>query len=228
MKEKIANEIKDTLLFGMVYPDEIKRFDDSKFCTKENLFKNRLSQIKFLKKKKKGKELILGLQTFYSNENGKDIPNEEARDKSKKELDIKILKIPPSDYICNFFVSADEDHITQIKLVTKKGTILKVGNDEGKEKMVNYINDNKDYMILYFFGGYRKCLEAIGAGYIPFKSYLGATSGYFELKKKVKNKAFRDAIQAKIKKLSKSDRILFRVCTLPKSCFYSIIRYCLL
>ena len=228
MKEKIANEIKQTFLFGMVIPDEIKRFDDTKFCTKENLFENRLSQIKFFIGEKNGKEIILGLQTFYSNKNGKDIPNEEARDKSEKELDIKILKIPPNDYICNFFVSAGDDHITQIKLVTNKGTILKVGNDKEKEIFVNYINDNKDNMILYFFGGYRKCLEAIGAGYIPLKSYLGATSGYFELKKKVKNKAFRDAIQAKIKKLSESDRILFRVCTLPESCFYSIIRYCLL
>ena len=228
MKEKIANEIKQTLLFGMVIPDEIKRFDDTKFCTKENLFENRLSQIKFFIGEKNGKEIILGLQTFYSNVNGKDIPNEEARDKSEKELDIKVLKIPPNDYICNFFVSTGDDRITQIKLVTKKGTTFTVGSDEGEEKIVDFINDNKDYMILFFFGGYRKCLEAIAAGYIPLKSYLGTTLGYFELKRKVKDQSFREAIEAKINQLKDSDRVLFRVCTLPDSCFNSIIRYCLL
>ena len=87
MKEKIAEEIKCTAFFGTVYPDEIKRFDDTSFCTKDNLFQNRLSQIRFFVGEKNGKELILGLQTFYSNVNGKDIPNEEARDKSEKELE---------------------------------------------------------------------------------------------------------------------------------------------
>ena len=179
MKEKIAEEIKNTAFFGTVYRDEIKRFDDSRFCSKENLFQNRLSQIKFFVGEKNGKELILGLQTFYSNVNGKDIPNEEARDKTEKELDIKTLKIPPNDYICNFFLSTGDDRITSVKLVTKKGTEFKVGSDEGEEKVVDFINDNKDYMILYFFGGYRKCLEALAAGYIPLKSYLGTTLGYF-------------------------------------------------
>ena len=225
MKEKIAEEIKCTAFFGTVYPDEIKRFDDTSFCTKDNLFQNRLSQIKFFVGEK---NKILGLQTFYSNVNGKDIPNEEARDKSEKELDIKVLKIPPNDYICNFFVSTGDDRITQIKLVTKKGTTFTVGSEEGEEKIVDYINDNKDYMILFFFGGYRKCLEAIAAGYIPLKSYLGTTLGYFELKRKVKDQSFREAIEAKINQLKDSDRVLFRVCTLPDSCFNSIIRYCLL
>ena len=228
MKEKIAEEIKNTAFFGTVYPDEIKRFDDSRFCSKENLFQNRLSQIKFFVGEKNGKELILGLQTFYSNVNGKDIPNEEARDKTEKELDIKTLKIPPNDYICNFFLSTGDDRITSVKLVTKKGTEFKVGSDEGEEKVVDFINDNKDYMILYFFGGYRKCLEALAAGYIPLKSYLGTTLGYFELKKKVKNQAFKEAIEAKMNQLSESDKILFKVCLLPDSCFNSIIRYCLL
>ena len=83
-------------------------------------------------------------------------------------------------------------------------------------------------MILYFFGGYRKVLETFAAGYIPLKSYLGTTMGYFELKRKLKDQAFRDAIQARIDQLSESDKILFRVCTLPDSCFNSIIRFCLL
>lgn len=232
MKSKIAEiaeEIRDTPFFGVVYPEEIKRFDDKKYCNKENLFQNRLSQIKFFVGEKNGKETILGLQTYYTNVNGKEIANEEARDKTEKEIDIKILKIPSNDYIRNFFLWVGDDRITKIKLVTKKGTVLQVGSDEGEEKIIDDLNGNdKDFIILYFFGGYRKCLEAIAAGFIPLKTYLGTTRGYFELKRKIKDPKFMKALQEKINNLSESDRILLRVCQLPDSCYNSIIRFCLL
>ena len=162
------------------------------------------------------------------NVNGKETANEEARDKSEKELDIKILEIPPNDYICNFDLRRGDDRITQLKFTTKKGKEFIVGSDEGEEMKVDFINDNKDYMILYLFGGYRKCLECIAAGYIPLKSYLGGTMGYFELKRKVKDEKFKNAIQAKLNELSESDKILFRVCCLPDACFNSIIKFCLM
>ena len=90
------------------------------------------------------------------------------------------------------------------------------------------MNDNKDYMILVFFGGYRKCLESIAAGYFSIRSYLGDTTGYFELKRKVKDKSFKDAIEAKLNQLNESDQVLFKVCNLHNELFYSIIKYCLL
>ena len=227
MKDKIFDAIKNTAFFGTVFPD-IKRFDDSKFCSKENLFQFRLSQIKFFVGEKNGKNLILGLQTTYTSLDGKITVNEEARDKTEKEVDIKILDIPQNDYICNFFLKSGDDHITQVRLVTKKGKEFIVGCDEGEEKIVDFIDDNKDHIILYFFGGYRKCLESLAAGYIPIKTYLGNTRGYFELKRKMKEQSFKDAISAKLKSLSESDQVLFRVCNLPDSCFNSVIKYCLL
>ena len=57
MKDKIFDAIKSTAFFGTVFP-EIKRFDDSKFCNKDNLFQFRLSQIRFFVGEKNGKELI--------------------------------------------------------------------------------------------------------------------------------------------------------------------------
>ena len=227
MKDKIFDAIKSTAFFGTVFP-EIKRFDDSKFCNKDNLFQFRLSQIRFFVGEKNGKELILGVQTSYTSLDGKVTVNEEARDKTEKELDIKILDIPPNDYICNFFLRAGDDRITQVRLVTKKGKEFIAGSDEGEEKIVDFINDNKDHIILYFFGGYRKCLESLAAGYIPIKTYLGNTRGYFELKRKMKEQSFKDALNAKLKSLSESDQVLFRVCNLPDSCFNSVIKYCLL
>ena len=227
MKEKIFDAIKCTAFFGTVYPEEIKRFDDKEFYNKDNLFQYRLSKIKFFLGEKNGKEVILGLQTIYTNSNGKETVNEEARDKAEKEIDVKVFEIPANDYICNFFLKTGDDRITQIKLVTKKEKEFVVGSDEGEDKIVDFINDNKDHIILYFFGGYRKCLEAIAAGYIPMRSYLGNTRGYFELKKKLKDKNFKEATETKLNSLSESDKVLFKVCNLPDSCFNSIIRYCL-
>ena len=226
MKEKIFKDIKCTDYYGILYPEQTKRFNDSKYFTKENLFKYRLSKIKFFLGEKNGKESILGLQTFYTNANGKEIANNEERDKEEKELDIKIFEIPANDYICNFFLKTGDDCITQIKLQTKKGKTFIVGINEGEDKLIDF-KDDKDNVILYFFGGYRKCLEVLAVGYIPIKSYLGYTRGYFELKIKLKDKKFKNAVEAKLNSLNESDKVLYRVCNLPNTCFNSIIKYCL-
>ena len=227
MKKKILEEKKDTAFFGTVYPDEIKRFDDSHYFNEENLFHYRLSKIRAFIGEKGGKEIILGLQTFYTDLNGKEIANPEARDKSEKELDIKVLEIPPNDYIAHFYLRCGDDRITQIKLITRKGKEFVVGSEEGEERFVQFINEQNDYIILYFFGGYRKCLEAIACGFIPLKAYLGNTAGYFQLKKKMKEESFRKGIEAKLKDLKESDVVLYKVCQLPDPCFNSIIRFCL-
>ena len=66
-----------------------KMKDTEDYYSKENLFQYRLSKIKFFIGEKNGKEIILGLQTFYVNINGKEQANEEARDKTEKETDVK-------------------------------------------------------------------------------------------------------------------------------------------
>ena len=227
MKVKIFNEIEETAFFGTVFNEETKFFKDSNYFSLENLFKYKLSKIKFFLGEKNGKELILGLQTFYTTSNGKEIANEEYRDKNEKELNIKTLKIHPGDYICNFELRRGDDRITQIKFTTKKGIEFVVGSDEGEEMKVDFINDNKDFVILYLHGGYRKCLECISAGYIPVKSYIVDTLGYFELKMRVKDEKFKNNIQAKINEFTESDKVLFRVCSLENKLFNSIIKYCL-
>ena len=207
-KQRIYDSIKNTAFFGNIMP-EIKRFDDSKYFNIDNLFNYRLSKIKFFLGEKNGKENILGLQTFYKTYNGKEIANEEYRDKTEKEINIKTFEISNNDYICNFHLRTDYDHITQIRLITKRGKELIVGNDEGEEKMVDFINDNKDHILLFFCGGYIKCLDAICAGDIRLKVLLFYPRYYFELKIKLKNKDFKDAVLSKFNKLSESDKVLY-------------------
>ena len=226
--DEIADKIRCTAFFGTIFPNaDQKRFDDTNYFNRENIFHYRLSKIRFFIGEKEGKPLILGLQTFFKDFYGKEYVSEESRDDTEKELDIKDFEIPSNDFICNFHLRAGYERITQIKLKTIKGKELTVGSDEGEEKVLDYINENNEYMILFFFGAYRKSLEAIAAGYIPIKTYLRPTIGFFELRKKYKNKFFKQKIEEKLDKLDEKDRVLFKACGLPENCFNCVIKYCL-
>ena len=227
--DEISNKIRCTAFFGIIYPNaEQKRFDDTNYFNRENIFHYRLSKIRFFLGEKDNRPIILGLQTYFKDFYGKEFISEEARDDSEKELDIKDLDIPSNDYICNFHLRVGSERITQIRLKTIKGKEFIVGSDEGDEKVVDFINDTTEYMILFFFGAYRKCLEAIAAGYIPIRIYLAPTIGFFELRKKYKNKFFKQKIEETLlDKLSEKDKVLFRVCGLPENCFNCVIKYCL-
>jgi hypothetical protein len=226
--DEISDKIRCTAFFGTIFPNaEQKRFDDTNYFNRENIFHYRLSKIRFFLGEKDNRPIILGLQTFFKDFYGKEFISEEARDDSEKELDIKDLDIPSNDYICNFHLRVGSERITQIRLKTIKGKEFVVGSDEGDEKILDYINDTNEYMILFFFGAYRKCLEAIAAGYIPIRIYLAPTIGFFELRKKYKNKFFKQKIEEKLDKLSDKDKVLFRVCGLPENCFNCVIKYCL-
>ena len=226
--DEIADKIKLTAFFGTIFPNaEQKRFDDTNYFNRENIFHYRLSKIRFFLGEKDNKPVIQGLQTYFKDFYGKEFVSEEARDATEKELDIKDLDIPSNDFICNFHLRIGNERVTQIKLKTIKGKEFVVGSDEGEEKIVDHINDNKDHMILFFFGAYRKCLEAIAAGYIKIKIYLAPTIGFFELRKKYKNKFFKQKIEETLDKLNDKDKVLFKVCGLPENCFNSVIKYCL-
>ena len=228
MKESLLENIRYTAFLGIIYP-EAKRFDYLDFFHKgENSLNYRLCKIKFFLGEKNGKEIILGLQSFYQNRINSEVKAyEEIRDKKVEVLDTRVLEIPPNDYICNYFLKAEHDvGVTQIKLVTKQKRIILVGNEEGEEKIIDYLNDNNNHIVLGFLGCYRKSLEAFGASYIRVEDYYQLTIGYFELKRKIRDKKFKkNIIEFKYNDLSEKDKVLFKVCCLKDDLFHSIIKY---
>ena len=211
-------------LIIILHYEKTKRFYDDKFSTKENLYKYRISKIKvFLGEK----DAILGLQTFFKDIKGEEVAGEEGRDKSIQEIDVKILEIPPNDFLCNMHIFVGEDYITKLKFVTKKGRELEVGEEGGEDRIVSVINQDKDKIILSLFGGYDKRLELISCKYVAILEYLGPTMGYFELKKKLKHEDFKKKTTENLGKLSESDKVLFKTCCLPDNVFNEIIKYCL-
>ena len=226
-KKKIAKQIKKTIFYGTIIPMETKRFDDSELFGPDNMFENKLSKVNiFLGKSKDDKEIIMGIQTFYLNISGEVIERMQAIEDPQKILEIKSLEIPSNDYITNFFLGVKNDRIVQIELITERGRKLVVGSEEG-ERRKEPLNDTHDNMVLYFYGAYRKRLEALSVGYIPIVPYYKYLSmGYFMLNKKLKDPKFKEQVLANFEKLEKNDKILFRVCSLPDACFNSIVKYC--
>ena len=142
-------------------------------------------------------------------------------------LDTRILEIPPNDYICNYFLKRDFDGgVAQIKLVTKQKRIIIVGNEEGEETIIDFLNNNNRYVILWFRGTYRKSLESFGASYIKVEDYYQLIIGYFELKRKLRGKKFKNnIIEFKYNDLSERDKVIFKVCCLKDDLFHSIVKY---
>ena len=226
-KKKIVKQIKKTIFYGRIIPMETKRFDDSELFGPDNMFENKLSKVNiFLGKNKDNKEIILGIQTFYLNISGEVIERKQAKDEHQKIFEIKSLEIPSNDYITNFYLGVKDDIIIQIELITKRGRKLVVGNEEC-ERRKEPLNDSHDNMVIYFYGGYRKSLEALSVGYIPTLSYYKYLSmGYFMLNKKLKDPKYKDQVLANFEQLDEKDKILFKVCSLPDACFNSIVKYC--
>ena len=159
-------EINETEVYGCLNEDSTF-FDDYKFCEKENIFKYKLSKIKFFLGNKDGKEIIMGFQTFFTDKNGKEYSNIEEKDKNGKEIKVKSLEIPSNDFIYKFFIRTDNEKISQISLFTIKGKKVIVGDEKGSLK-INMINYDAN-IVLGFYGYYKKYLEAIGFLYIPNK-----------------------------------------------------------
>ena len=225
MKRRVYERIKQTGTYGILHLGETTFFDDDKYSNQENILKYRISTIKVFMGENNS---ILGVQAFYKDLQDKEYPGAEGRDKAIKELDIKKLDIPPNDFLCNLNIWVGDDDIRKLKFGTKKGKELVVGNEDGEERFISCVNDNKHHIILSISGGYRSTLELMRFKYIPINEYLGQITGYFELKIKLKNEEFKKKTEQIIDKLPDSDKVLFRVCCLSNDdCFYEIIKFCL-
>ena len=224
MKDKIIEEIKGIGVYGVLHYNETKRFYDEKYAEKENIYQYRMSKIKVYLNESGN---ILGLQAFYKNLNGEEEAGAEGRDNTIKEYDIQTLEIPANDFLCNIHIFVGTDYITKLKFVTKKGKELEVGTNDGEDRTCSILNENKDKIVLCLSGGYRDKLELISCKYIPIKKYLGPTSGFFELKKKLKNSDFKKTVESKLSELDNSSQVLFRACCLPDNVFNEIIKFCL-
>ena len=191
MKDYVFDKIRTLGFYGVMHYGEEHRFNDDIFNTKDNLYKYRISKIQIFLGEK---DLIYGLQTFFKNSKGEEIAGARGFDINiinLKKLIIKTLEIKPNDFLCKLNVWVGDDYITKLRFCTKKGKELIVGNDDGEDKIISVLNDNKDHIILSLFGAYRNYLDIISCKYMPLIDYLEPLQGYIELKKKLKYEDFK-------------------------------------
>ena len=222
----IIDKINYTPFYGTIF-QKSKNFDYKNYFNKENIFHYRLYKLIFYLGEKDNKTAIIGLQQIFKNNYGKEIESEKMVLNEDNIVDIKKFEISSNDYLCNCFIKTGDDRITQIKIRTIKGNELIIGSEEGENIIIDNLNDKNDNMILFFFGNYNNYLEAFGIYYIPIKNYLEPFLGFFELRKKYKNKIFKKNIEDKIENFKIEDKVLWKVCSLPENCFNCIIKFCI-
>ena len=222
MKERIIEKIKYIPPYGIISSKESKRFNNNNFIRKDSLYKYRLSKIIIYKGEN---NYILGIKSFYSNNKKEEIAGEEGYDNSINVLEKIIFEIPANDYLCNINVWIGDEYITKIKFGTNKGKEITVG-EQGEDKKISCLNNNKENIILVINGGYKEHLKFINLKYININDYFGNVNGYFELKMKLKDEKFKKLINSKLEMLKDEDKVLLSACLLSDSCFNIVMSFC--
>ena len=214
-------------------PDEnYKEFDDSQLF-EEKMHKSIL--LKTIKIYFIEKDRLLGLESFFVNyiTGEKKSSGYHGGELLSKDINVKEITMDYNEYIKFFDIELDKDFekIIYIHILTNRGKELKLG--EYEEKKTTVVRDNnKEYMIQFFYGGYDKTkIMNIGYVYLDIKDfYFYAIMPILKLKYKLKHdEEFRKKLEKNYKELLKDNlpmQYLYRACSLPDAIFAKILKYC--
>ena len=238
-------KFKTTSALGII-PLDKKKFNHCKLF-KEQLWKNEiLKKVKLwwgtpenkdnnneektlLKNKNINEEkTLLGIQCTYKNIlTGKETITDLCCGKLiSNDIIVEELSVKDEDYFKNFKLGFNLSNITYIEFITKKGHSIKFGNDIPKTIDLN----KEDNVIQSFFGFYNdSCITALGCKYINRKYFILITlmnilrlRHFFNTNKEEKNKWMDNN---NLKNLELITRAIAKICLLPNSQFFGIIKY---
>ena len=160
---------------------KFSRFNDlNLFKTKSYLF-TKLNKIKIwygpatVKGINKQPKVILGIEPNYRFLGKNDEkPKRYLAKLSSNDIEVKELALKNnSDYFCKIYLCV-EDIITYIKLVSKNGEVLEIGNfDEKTSKNISFNNDKNPHLIQTLHGFYDDAgLRALGVRHIQANKYF--------------------------------------------------------
>ena len=173
--------------------------------------------------------IITGLQTWFRNI----IDNNYVNSGENKGLNSKyrhIFSIKPKEYLTECKIRLADlatPYINSIYLKTNTGRNFEIGINEGIEISIDYLKyGNK--IIISFLGSYNRVLESFGFHAIDKKDYMKVIfSGFFELKKILKNEKRKEELfeRLKGKEFSYEDEAVLRTCLLPTLPLNEILKY---
>ena len=204
--------------------------DESKLYDMKDILKDKMLNYKITKIKCqiKSNEGIYGIELFYRNLiDGKEtsIINVQSKEKDLIEQVFDLC----GDYIIDMRVWINNDiKLIGFEIVTNRNRIFKFGY--GKDEQLVKISDLKNLdKIIIGFGLYvneGNSISSIYAYYINKSNYFyHVYKGILYLRSKSQNKEYNEKIQKKLSSMSKRNQILFRICNLPQSQFFNIMKY---
>jgi len=224
--------MKEDIYYGCIYgvSEDDTYFDDFEEFSNRELLNYKIIKQRIYLGYLEGKKVILGIGTTFKNLwNGNTVNKDHKKDLQVLE-EIEELIIKDDDYLTNVFIQMNQYDalISFIRFITHNNNQISSG--EYEENNLDNILNQKNDVIVGFYGGINKRLKYIGCIYTRKDIYYkNLFFGIFILKyfaKKDKN--FRDKWNEGLKELDVSSKYLWKAVNLPDNCNYSyylIIKY---
>ena len=221
--------------YGMIESGKSIRFNHMKSFTAKTYLFTKLKKIKVWygtpserPKEEKGK-VVLGIEAEYKLLKSKPLRNLGAIT-SYDVITSEVRLRDNTDFFTKLYLCV-EDVITYIKLMTKKGNVLEVGQCDNKTKKEISLNNDKDPSIVQTLHGYydNTGLRALGARYIQAnRFYFLNNMDILIIRYKIKvDKKFKEKWEKEenLKKLDIGMRAIIKLSKLPDNTFGTIFKY---
>jgi len=178
-------------------------------------------------------KIVLGIQCVYLDTiSGKKTQTEQhCGDITKDDVETKELELKESDFFNKFYIDMDKA-ITHIKLMTKNGESIEIGEEKEDYKRVVELNLSDEMQLIQSFFGYYNVygLRALGCKYISKKNFvLISLMGILRLRHIFKtNKEEKEKWEKpeELNKLNDRMRTVAKLCALPDKTFFEVIKFC--
>ena len=174
-------------------------------------------------------KFIAGIQFIYRNiNNGQEIALINIKS-SEKDL-IKQEMVLNNENIINLKVFLRDVKLIGFEVTTNKNHSKKFGygNDE---ELINISDlENLDNVVVGFGVCYGKELGVSSLYFYYMKKLdyiLQIYSGVLSLKVKLKDIDFKEKVEKKLSKMSKKNKLFYRICSLPNNLYFGVIKYAL-
>ena len=174
---------------------------------------------------------ILGIQCEYLNSISGEIKLTEMQCGTITDdlIITKTLDLSNNDYITKFEICYNSI-ISYIKLETKLNQILELGTyNKDLAKTLKLNSDKEPHILISFYGYYNDLgLRALGCNFVKRDYFvLFNCIDYFRYRLFLKNNADvkEEWTENKIQSLSYDEQVFIKICLLPNSLFFNIIKY---
>jgi len=173
---------------------------------------------------------LLGIQIMYINYSTgeRKITEYQGAQIADENIETKELIIKDDDYLSKLYIGCNQ-FITHIKFETKKGKFIEFGTiDDNYEKAtVNDVNEGKNIIVNIRGYSSQKGIRSLGVDFMPYKNFFYIRLiDLFRLRHRVykkENNKYKDPKE--IDKLSYEMKCALKICQLPDTHFFCIIKY---